>query len=401
MSGGGSESQTQQSGMQQLILPPWVTAAGQANYGQAQQVAAMPFQYYGGQMTAPMSANQQGAYSTAQNVAGTTLPYYQQAAGGFGGLMNYAPTNVSATSIQPQTVAAGMSNLPSYMNPYTQNVINTTLPIMQQQTDQAINQANTQAAANRAFGGTRSDVQQGIIRSQGALNEAQMAAGLNQAGFNAATGLLSGDVNAQNAAALANAQQNLQAQTTNAANANIAQSIRQAGAQGLLSTAAGQQGANTNDINNLLTTGTVAQTTQQAQDAAAYQQFQQAQQWPRQQLGVLLSALGMTPYDTTTMSSGTSDTKTSSSPDFMMAGLGGLSLLRGLFSEDDDKTDVKKLGKMPGTDLNAYAYRYKDDPKTYPKVVGIMASDVQKKHPSAVKRVGGKRVIDLTHLDAA
>ena len=58
------------------------------------------------------------------------------------------------------------------MNPYTQDVINKTLPIMQQglalqpRTQQA-NQAN---AAN-AFGGSRMGVQQGVTQAQGAQNE--------------------------------------------------------------------------------------------------------------------------------------------------------------------------------------------------------------------------------------
>jgi hypothetical protein len=40
-----------------------------------------------------------------------------------------------------------------------------------------------------------------------------------------------------------------------------------------------------------------------------------------------------------------------------------------------------------------YAYRYKGDPKSYPKVVGPMAQDVEKKHPGSVGKIGGHRVI--------
>ena len=42
-----------------------------------------------------------------------------------------------------------------------------------------------------------------------------------------------------------------------------------------------------------------------------------------------------------------------------------------------------------------YAYRYKGDPKTYPKVVGPMAQDIEKKYPEAVTEVAGKKAVDM------
>ena len=89
----------------------------------------------------------------------------------------------------------------------------------------------------------------------------------------------------------------------------------------------------------------------------------------------------------------------------LMGGLFGLGgqLLGGLggFAASDRrlKTDIKKLGKEPQTELPLYAYRYKGDPKTYPKVVGPMAQDVQKIAPEAVSSdVGGHLVIDTGAL---
>ena len=52
------------------------------------------------------------------------------------------------------------------------------------------------------------------------------------------------------------------------------------------------------------------------------------------------------------------------------------------------KTDITKLGKDPKTGLDMHAFRYKGDPKTYPKVVGPMAQDVQKIAPDAVTPMG-------------
>ena len=62
-------------------------------------------------------------------------------------------------------------------------------------------------------------------------------------------------------------------------------------------------------------------------------------------------------------------------------------------SDERMKTDKTKLGKDPKTGLDMYAFRYKDDPKNYPKVVGPMAQDVEKQYPDSVKTLAGTKVI--------
>ena len=52
------------------------------------------------------------------------------------------------------------------------------------------------------------------------------------------------------------------------------------------------------------------------------------------------------------------------------------------------KTDITNLGKDPKTGLKMHAFRYKGDPKTYPKVVGPMAQDVEKKFPGSTTPMG-------------
>jgi Chaperone of endosialidase len=159
---------------------------------------------------------------------------------------------------------------------------------------------------------------------------------------------------------------------------------------------------------------------QQAQNQinAQMAKFNQAFQYPQQQLGIMESALGMTPYDTTTSgSSNSTTTQTQSNPAAMA--LGGLQTLGGLFSapaggtsaaaglfsmlsDERMKTDVTELGKDPTTGLKMHAYRYKGDPKSYPKVVGPMAQDVQKLMPGAVRKVGsqGRLAIDMAPIRA-
>jgi Chaperone of endosialidase len=78
-----------------------------------------------------------------------------------------------------------------------------------------------------------------------------------------------------------------------------------------------------------------------------------------------------------------------------LLGLGGslLSGISGLFSDRRMKTDIRKLGKEPETGLPLYAYRYKSDPKSYPKTVGPMAQDIEKRRPDLVGEIGGRKVI--------
>lgn len=76
-------------------------------------------------------------------------------------------------------------------------------------------------------------------------------------------------------------------------------------------------------------------------------------------------------------------------------GLGGSLLSAGIgaFSDERAKTDIKLLGTDPETGLEISAYRYKGDPKTYPKAVGPMAQDMEKKYPGTTREIGGHKII--------
>lgn len=68
--------------------------------------------------------------------------------------------------------------------------------------------------------------------------------------------------------------------------------------------------------------------------------------------------------------------------------LGGLAGLAFLKSDSRDKTDIKHEGDSE-SGVPIYSYRYKEDPKSYPKVVGPMAEDVARLAPSAVGALPG------------
>jgi hypothetical protein len=169
----------------------------------------------------------------------------------------------------------------------------------------------------------------------------------------------------------------------------------QAGAAGLLGAATGKKGAEIADLNNLYTAGQQETGYAQSLIDAAMKKFYEMRDYPKEQLNIRLAALGMSPYGKTETitKTGTSEKQ---GTDWATAGLGVAKMfLPMLMSDRNMKTDIEKLTGGP---LPMYAYRYKGDPKSYPKVVGPMAQDVEKVAPKAVKKVGGKKVIDLNNL---
>ena len=105
---------------------------------------------------------------------------------------------MGALAQQPQAVTAGQlsnTDLQPYMNPFTQSVINTSLPIMQQNLALSQNQQANAANSANAFGGSRQGVQAGVTQAQGALGMGQMAANLNAQNFAQAQAGATGDIN--------------------------------------------------------------------------------------------------------------------------------------------------------------------------------------------------------------
>jgi len=391
---GSSESTNQ--------IPQWVQNAGQANYGLAQQVASQPLQQYQGQMVAGVTPQMQQAWNLAANSGSTGQPAQSAAQAGFLNTLGQTPQQVT-----PQSLAT--TNLQPYMNPYTQDVINSTLPIMQQNLGLQQNQQQNAANSANAFGGSRQAIQQGVTQAQGAMGMGEMAAGLNQANFGQAQQAATGDISRNLAAQQGNQSAALQqGQLANAASAGL----------GLL----GNQQMQNNIANyGMLAGAGGAQQQQQQNDInAQLAKFQQAWTYPQQQLGMMESSLGMTPYDTATSGTSQSTTQqTSSNPAQMMlsagqglsslfgssaggtSAFGGIMAALGMGSDRRMKTDITRVDTHH-TGLPIYAYRYKGDPKSYPKVVGPMAEDVKKIAPHAVMPMGkgGKLAVHMPTLNA-
>lgn len=125
---------------------------------------------------------------------------------------------------------------------------------------------------------------------------------------------------------------------------------------------------------------------------AQRQLFDQQQQMPWTQLnryqGAVSGLGGLIGNAGTTTGNTDTSNKTSWT---QLAGLGIAGL--GLMSDRNEKTDITPAGTDESTGLPIYAYRYKGDPKNYPKIVGPMAQDVEKLMPGSTGRIGGKLYI--------
>ena len=173
------------------------------------------------------------------------------------------------------------------------------MPIMQQQNALSQNQQGNAANSANAFGGSRQGIQQGVAQAQGAMNIGQMLAGLNSANFTQAQAAATGDINR----ALAANQGNQTAQQAKI-NSDIAAS------QGLTNTGDAMNRANVANFNMQQSAGAGQSMQAQNQINAQMAKFNQAFNYPQQQLGTLLSALGMTPHDTSTSGQTTQQTTT-------------------------------------------------------------------------------------------
>jgi hypothetical protein len=261
-------------------------------------------------------------------------------------------------------------DIAKFFNPYTAEVEQNAIGNANRSLGQQLQGVNDKARAAEAFGGSRAAIERGVTRAEGTRGIGELSANIRKSGMDFATTNAIAD-RGQNAVT----------------------------GQGLLSTVGTKKATQLQDITSLLTGGQQEQAQSQAEIDSKVAQFNEKRDYPLQQLNTRLAALGMSPYGKTeTMQkTGTSEKQ---GTDWATAGLGVMKMLMPLMmmSDRETKTDIKLVGKDKKSGLKMYSYRYKDDPKTYPKVVGPMAQDIEKKYPKAVKNVGGHKVVDISNL---
>ena len=394
MGGGDKGSSTE---TKEVRLPPWVEAAAQANYARAQQVADRPYEAYGGPTVAALDP----LVGKAKGLLGTLDDYYKNyksATGYYNEVGQYDPS-----AINPSSVAATMlpqMNRDLYMNPFIDDVERRAIQSAMTAGQAAQTGIASDAAKKGAFGGSRQAVQQAVQGAQTTKDIGDLSAKLRSQGFDTATQAMQADIANKLKAETQTGQWAQEAQTEYEKNKLAANQQKIAASQGLTETADAYQKARMNQIAEMLGIGNIYQQQTQRVYDDKKGKWQEKRNYPLEQLNILMAALGMSPYGHTETSTKTSEQKAGGGGMGMLGGF--MQMLPGLMSLSDreTKTDIEKLGTDENTGLPLYAYRYKGDPKRYPKVVGPMAQDVEKHFPKAVRKVGGKRVIDLTQLAA-
>ena len=204
---GGGSSTTQSS----INVDPQLLALYMQNYANANAVAnnSNAFQPYTGELVAPFSPlqqqGQQAVLGAANDPAATnSLGNALSAAGSLLGFQAPAiaapttvapqsvapsaitPQSVSASSVTPASIAAGQlagTDLAPYINPYTNDVIDSTLAQLGVARAQQQVSDNAAATAANAFGGTRQAVQNALTTNDYLRNVASTTAGLDQSAY--------------------------------------------------------------------------------------------------------------------------------------------------------------------------------------------------------------------------
>jgi hypothetical protein len=346
--GGGSQPATTNQ-VSKVELPAWVNDAAMSNYKMAQQVAGRPLEQFQGQEVADPSAMTTQGYDALKGMIGQNDPAFAEAE-------------------DLWRKGAGPLDIQSFLNPYTAEVERNAIGQANTALDKNLRGVSDAATKAGSFGGSRAAVESGVTRAEGIRNIGDLTGQLRARGFDTAV-----------------------------AGAQNQQGAQRASAAGLTGTAAGRQAAGLADVSALLGAGSQETGSRQKVIDAAKNKWTEARNYPVEQLNLLLASLGMSPYGKTETSNKTATAEVPAT-DWATIGLGAAKALPGLvgmFSDRNAKTDIKKL---TDGDIPIYSYRYKDDPKSYPKVVGPMAQDIEKKYPSAVKKVGKHRVVDLNNL---
>lgn len=259
--GGGSKTVTSSS----RVLPEYERFANET-LSLAGQMAQQGYVPYEGQRLANFNPDEQAAFDRIRGLGSSNL--------GLGYNVAQSVAGAAAPTLSGSNVTAGARQ---FMNPYQQQVVDTTMQELQRQNAAALNQVGARAASAGAFGGSRHGISEGETNRAFADVAARTAASLNQSGYNNA---------------LANAMQ-IERSNQQAADANLNRRLAAAAQMGSL----GQRefDRDLSYANALSGSGAVQRDRDQALLDLRLADFYDQLQTPLQNLALRQSALGMTP----------------------------------------------------------------------------------------------------------
>lgn len=273
--GGGAAGGDQTTQVQKP--PKWWERQAKGTLNLAQDVANRPYQAYRGQTVAGLNPYQMQAFDYVKNQMGMTPEMMRSFIPGMQGLSGFNPEQVQAGQF------AG-SDMSAYMNPYTQNVVDTSMANLERQRQGMIAQGQAQAGQAGAYGGSRHGVADSLTNEAALRQAAETGAGLYSQGYDQAAQLRMGDIENQLRANLANQQAGIQGAGVRMEAGRLGSLIaQQAGQAGLADAAALQQ------------SGNAIQGQTQAQLDDRYRRFLELRDYPEHQLQIMMQALMGTP----------------------------------------------------------------------------------------------------------
>jgi hypothetical protein len=395
-------------------------------------------------------ANSAGNSTVANNdIAAYATPYYntatdytQQAATSNGGYNAANPYFNTANGFINQggqaTNQVGQSEINQYMSPYQQSVINSTMGLLGQQNEQAMQGALGNVIRNGGFGNDRAGVMMANQNQQNQLSNASVLAGLNNQNYaqalNAAVGqraqnqadlqrqlaagqaagqigsaagqLRNADLTRQLAAGqqmtnIGTQQRQAYEQQQQFRQADLARQLASSQAMGQYGTGLaniGMQGAqigmqnqvnNMNANNALIQAGTMQQQTEQAGKDAMYNQWLQQKAYPfmtGQWLADMYSGFGPL-YGSQTSQNGSSISIPlgNVSDPRLKSGVGDRRAYR-----DGGSTDHPEVVGKTFDDQPIYRYSLMGGPAQ----LGLMADEVAQRDPKAVGNIGDIMTLD-------
>ena len=351
---------------------PAVSSAATNNLNFAQGVQSSGFTPFTGQMVAPISGQQQESFGMADAIGAS--PNLSNA----GDMINnYA--SAPAQSVNANTISSAMD---PYMSQYVAQSLAPQLEAQNQQFDTQ----NRGAAANATMAGAFGNDSQDALYRSNLTNQQDIArTGLIGQAYN----------NAFNTAIGAGAQDvanNLNAQTTNANLAETALGRQQSGAADLENLTGAQEGV----ANTINTMGQQQTAQNQAQDNANYQQYQAAQQYPFLSTELMNQTIGAgaqaMPASTDTVTSAPDNSGLGILGAVLPAAIKSAPALMAL-SDKREKENIQQVGQLrDGTPVKTF--NYAKDPKKRQQL-GLVAQDVEKRNPAAVREIGGRKHIDV------
>jgi hypothetical protein len=395
--GGGGKQTTSES--KTVSLPKWVEAAGEENYRRAQGIANQEFDPYTGKRIADLTPE----FYRAKGLLGNLDDYmgnYKSATGYLNEVGRYDPTKIDPSTYMAAQFAG--SDINPYLNPYIENVEKRAI-------DNATRAGQIKqrdlAAGAPARGGSREAVRAAVQEAETTRGIGDLSAQLRKEGYDTATGLAMKDIAARNEQMAKVGDWRQQAAIESERNQLAANEAKIRAASGLSDVADAGQQARINELLQTLGISTIEQQQNQRLLDEKVRQHGERRDWELENLNILLSTLGLTPYGHT--ETGVSTTKSGGGGggfgDIMNMVMGGAKMFAG-FSDREAKTNVELLddsGPVP-----IYAYDYKADVKAAKRAkrampmkrVGPMAQDIEKVAPQLVRKVGHKRIIDLSGI---